>query len=61
MGRKKLVSINTWIGSKLNPTDGMFSFDEACLSEIENAITLIRDNPLPLLMLHPNNFNKIKT
>ena len=51
------MSINTWIGSKLNPTDGMFSFDEACLSEIENAITLIRDNPLPLLMLHPNNFN----
>ena len=50
------MSINTWIGSKLNPADGMFSFDEACLSEIENAIKLIRDNPLPLLMLHPSNF-----
>lgn len=51
------MSINTWIGSKLNPTDGLFSFDDGCLSEIENAITLIRDNPLPLLMLHPSNFN----
>jgi len=50
------VSINTWIGSHLNPTDGLFSFDDDCLSEIENAITLIRDNPLPLLMLHPSNF-----
>lgn len=51
------MSINTWIGSKLNPTHGLFSFDDSCLSEIENAIMLIRDNPLPLLMLHPSNFN----
>ena len=54
------MSINTWIGSKLNPTDGLFSFDDDCLSEIEKAITLIRDNPLPLLMLHPSNFNMPK-
>lgn len=50
------MSINTWIGSHLNPTDGLFSFNDDCLSEIENAIALIRDNPLPLLMLHPSNF-----
>jgi len=54
------VSINTWIGSKLNPMDGLFSFDDDCLSEIENAIMLIRNNPLPLLMLHPSNFNMPK-
>jgi hypothetical protein len=54
------VSVNTWIGSKLNPTDGLFSLDDDCLGEIENAITLIRDNPLPLLMLHPSNFNMPK-
>ncbi len=54
------MSINKWIGAKLNPMDGLFSFDEDCLSEIENAITLIRNNPLPLLMLHPSNFNMPK-
>ena len=50
------MPVNTWIGSELNMEDGFFYFNEACLSEIENAITLIRNNPLPLLMLHPSNF-----
>ena len=50
------MTVNTWIGSELNSMDGLFALNEACLSEIENALCLIRDNPLPLLMLHPSNF-----
>ena len=50
------MPVKTWIGSELNPMDGLFTLNEACLSEIENALCLIRDNPLPLLMLHPSNF-----
>ena len=50
------MSIDTWIGSELKPTDGMFYFDDRCLKEIETAIILIRDNPLPLLMLRPDSF-----
>ena len=41
------MPVKTWIGSELNPMDGLFTLNEACLSEIGNAVSLIRDNPLP--------------
>ena len=50
------MPVKMWIGSELNPMDGLFTLNEACLSEIGNAVSLIRDNPLPLLMLRPSNF-----
>ena len=54
------MPVKTWIGSELNPLDGLFTLNEACLSEIGNAVSLIRDNPLPLLMLCPSNFHMPK-
>ena len=54
------MPVKTWIGSELNPMDGLFTLNEACLSEIGNALSLIRDNPLPLLMLRPSNFHMPK-
>ena len=45
------MPVKTWIGSELNPLDGLFTLNEACLSEIGNAVSLIRDNPLPLFCL----------
>ena len=47
----------TWKRDDLTETDGLVPLSADCLTEIRAAVALMRENPLPVLALHPDDFD----
>jgi len=45
-----------WTTETLLPNDGLVEIDAACLAEIRAVASLLRDNPLPIEALEPDDF-----
>mgnify|MGYP001827504243 CR=1 FL=1 len=45
-----------WTAETLLPNEGLVELDAACLAEIRAVAALLRDNPLPIEALEPDDF-----
>src|SRR5258708_37239013 len=43
-----------WTAAGLTPEDGLLRLTPGCRAELERAVALVRANPLPLLLLDPD-------
>jgi alpha-ketoglutarate-dependent taurine dioxygenase len=46
-----------WASETLLPNDGLVEVDADCLAELEKTVKVLRDNPLPMIALDPDDFD----
>jgi alpha-ketoglutarate-dependent taurine dioxygenase len=54
--RTPLCGSVVWDAGTLKPSDGIVKIDAGALQELRNVIDILRDNPLPALVLEPGGF-----
>jgi alpha-ketoglutarate-dependent taurine dioxygenase len=45
-----------WKSETMLPNDGLVAIDEKCQAELDAALNVIQDNPMPIIALDPNDF-----
>lgn len=51
-----METIKPWLGAELEPADGRVVLGDECYEEIEKTSDLLKENPLPLMAIHPTDF-----
>lgn len=45
-----------WKSETMLPNDGLVAIDETCQAELDAALKVIQDNPMPIIALDPDDF-----